>query len=154
MQGRNCRWAFVRFSPLILSTISTLVDSPNGFPPAVWGPHLWRVLHIISLNYPLQPTRDQQQAYYNLFKSLCVVIPCAKCRREFCKMVMTNTLKLERSLFTQRPSDAPGTARKRLAAYVVAMHSKVNERLGHTQKKTGREWVQYYARMRARHPKK
>lgn len=56
-------------------------SSDNGFVTSVWGPLLWAVLHMISLNYPVNPSPQQQEQYYQFIWSLCHVLPCGACRR-------------------------------------------------------------------------
>jgi len=122
--------------------------SPDGFSPRLWGPQLWRVMHLVSVNYPLNPTRVQQRAYYNFFNSLKCILPCKTCREEFNKMVSRPPYTLTPALFAQRPGDPPGTARRRLAQYVVTLHNVVNARLGKPPGRQTRNWVQYYANLR------
>ena len=131
----------------------TYMLSENGFSPRLWGPHLWVFMHILSMNFPLVPTRAQSRAYYEFFRSLCSILPCAACRREFCLMVGQGPLRLTPARFMQDVREKPGNARKRLVKYIIDLHSKVNRRIGKPQRilNTRRaQWIQYYARMRSR----
>lgn len=125
--------------------------SENGFPPEVWGPHLWHVMHILSLNFPLMPTPKQQQAYYHFFNSLCTILPCRNCREEFCAMVVKkkSPLRLEKSLF-MNDSRGRGSARMRLTRYVMLLHATVNRRLKKTNGSTMNTWIRKYESLRAR----
>ena len=139
--------------------MQSLVFSVNGFNSRIWGPHLWKIMHILSLNYPLQPTRVHIEAYYAFFKSLCTILPCATCRKEFCSMVNARDgpLKLRPEIFMQRAGATPGTARVRVIKYVLELHDTVNRRLlkhGDAGKarfvaKDSRYWVLKYAKLRA-----
>jgi Erv1 / Alr family len=133
-------------------SIMSVVMSPNGFPTHTWGAALWRVMHILSFNFPLKPTKQQQQHYFEFFRSLCTVIPCEKCRGEFCKVVENpkSPLYLSRSLFAQDTKDTPGTARWRLIGYVIKLHDQVNRRLGKRPESLGcfEQWLRFYASMR------
>lgn len=55
-------------------------QSKNGFLTSVWGPSLWFVLHMISLNYSTHPTATQRREYQKFFDSLQHVLPCGICR--------------------------------------------------------------------------
>ena len=126
-----------------------LALSNNGFNSRIWGPHLWFVMHVLSLNYPLVPKAYHVKAYYNFFKSLCTVLPCATCREEFCKMVNApGPLQLTMKKFSQR-GDLPGTARMRLARYVIDLHNRVNMRLKKKSTMSREFWIQKYARLRS-----
>lgn len=124
--------------------------SDNGFNSRIWGPSLWFIMHILTLNYPLHPKPHHVKAYYNFFRSLCTILPCATCRKEFCEMVNApGPLQLTVQKFMQHKDDFPGTARMRLTHYVINLHSRVNMRL--KKKRTVRPpayWVQKYARLR------
>jgi hypothetical protein len=48
--------------------------------PNIWGPHLWKSLHYITLGYPDNPDELTKNNTKNLFMSLKYVLPCAKCR--------------------------------------------------------------------------
>ena len=122
--------------------------SPNGFPTGVFGPPLWRSLHLITANVPLVPTKKESEQYYRLFESLCTVIPCKYCRTEFCKMVKTGPLRLRSSLFLQKQRDRPGAVRKRVFTWLVRLHNRVNRRLGKRHASGVGEWATYYAGFR------
>ena len=55
-------------------------NSSNGMMSKVWGPTLWNSLHVISFNYPLEPTKKQKKEYYNFITSLKYILPCKYCR--------------------------------------------------------------------------
>lgn len=48
--------------------------------PDIWGPHAWKFIHYVASDYPINPTDQDKQNYYNFFSSLQYVLPCAKCR--------------------------------------------------------------------------
>ena len=37
--------------------------SGDGMLTSVWGPSLWHYLHVMSFNYPINPTNVQKQKY-------------------------------------------------------------------------------------------
>ena len=51
--------------------------------PNIWGPQLWFSLHIITFNYPNNPTNNDKLNYKNFFNSLANVIPCTYCKHNF-----------------------------------------------------------------------
>jgi hypothetical protein len=124
--------------------------STDGFPPRVWGPSLWKVMHILAFNYPLTPSRAHVTAYYQWFKSLCTILPCRHCREEFCKLVNgpRSALRLDARRFVQRETEPPGSARLRVIRYTLDLHAAVNVRLRKNVPKDVRHWVARYAAMR------
>jgi hypothetical protein len=130
-----------------------LLLSEDGFNSSIWGPHLWTFMHILSMNYPLVPKAEHRRAYYMFFKSLCTILPCAKCRKEFCSMVNKGSLRLTPSQFVQKKNEAPGSARRRLVDYVISLHCQVNVRLkkpGNVLNRSREYWIQKYAKLRSR----
>ena len=55
-------------------------NSSNGMNPKIWGPALWFVLHIISFNYPVNPSKNDKKNYFIFLKSLENILPCKSCR--------------------------------------------------------------------------
>ena len=74
-------------APSALASVfkSSDFDSKNGFLTSVWGPSLWFVLHIISLNYATAPSVRQRREYQAFFDSLKHVLPCGICRENLGK---------------------------------------------------------------------
>ena len=52
----------------------------KNIKPDLWGPHLWRFLHYLSLSYPSNPTDEEKEIMLNFIESLQEVLPCEKCR--------------------------------------------------------------------------
>jgi len=48
--------------------------------PEIWGRHVWNCIHIITLEYPLEPTPEEKKYYKKFFHGLSHVLPCEKCR--------------------------------------------------------------------------
>lgn len=59
------------------------LNSAQGFSTKVWGPLLWTFLHMVSFNYPCEPSPEVQRKYYNFMRSLGDVLPCGVCRRNY-----------------------------------------------------------------------
>ena len=87
--------------------------------PRVWGPIMWRYLHIMSLHFPDNPTPEQQQAYRNFMASLVHVLPCAGCKqnlsRHYEDMPVTDNVLRNKASFSR---------------YVYDLHNAVNHELG------------------------
>lgn len=51
--------------------------------PQIWGPKLWFVLHLMSFNYPENPTYLDKRHYSDFFINMQYVIPCSKCKLHY-----------------------------------------------------------------------
>ena len=56
-------------------------NSDMGMLTSVWGPSMWLSLHTISFNYPVKPSKQQQEDYYNYFLLVGKILPCGYCRK-------------------------------------------------------------------------
>jgi hypothetical protein len=97
--------------------------------PAVWGPHLWRALHLIALGYPQRPTVHDRAAYRAFFEQLDRVIPCGTCAANYRRHLVE--LPLEPSALQGGPGDT-------LFAWTVRLHNLVNAELGSAN---GSDWT-------------
>ena len=98
-------------------------NSLDGMLTTVWGPSLWHSLHTISFNYPIKPSKQEKQNYYNFFMGLKHVLPCRYCRDNFVKNLKqvpltNNTMK----------------SRETLSKWLYDLHEEINRMLG---KKSG-----------------
>ena len=48
--------------------------------PILWGKHLWKYMHYLTLSYPDNPNFDEQQKIKNFFIMIGDYLPCEKCR--------------------------------------------------------------------------
>ena len=48
--------------------------------PLLWGPHLWKFMHYLTLSYPDNPSEEEKQKYKNFFMMIGEYLPCEKCR--------------------------------------------------------------------------
>jgi hypothetical protein len=103
-------------------------NSGDGMLTAVWGPPMWHSLHTISFNYPVNPSKEQKDNYYQYFKSLEHVLPCRYCRENYKENL--KTLKFSKAHFKDRDS---------LSRFVYKLHEMVNKNLG---KKSGLSFTQ------------
>lgn len=82
----------------------------------LWGPSMWRSIHIIALNYPFNPTDEQRVACRQFFESLQYMLPCSVCQKNFKQKLIDNPIEL--------------ASRKELFEWTVKIHNIVNGCLG------------------------
>ena len=131
-------------------TSAMLLTSPEGFNSKLWGRGLWTFMHYIALNYPISPTKSQVESYKMFFRSLCDILPCNVCRKEFCNLV-TNP---KSRFFLGRPGlfpykQNPAAARLRLFMWTSELHNAVNRRLKKPVS-SPRTWLMKYLKTRHR----
>ncbi len=98
-------------------------NSKDGMLTTVWGPPLWHVLHTMSFNYPVNPTKEQKTYYRDFVLSLKHVLPCGACR----KNLVNNLEKCPLN-------DHALKNRNYFSRWVYRIHEQVNTMLG---KKSG-----------------
>ena len=54
--------------------------SGDGMLTTVWGPSLWHYLHTMSFNYPIYPSQEDKNNYFDFMMMLQYVLPCKYCR--------------------------------------------------------------------------
>lgn len=76
--------------------IYTVKDYKNGdgMLTAVWGPSLWHYLHIMSFNYPVEPTYQDKINYRQFILNLQNVLPCKYCRINLKNNFKAHSLKM------------------------------------------------------------
>ena len=87
--------------------------------PNIWGPHLWKALHMISFGYPNEPNEEQKKNYRTFFENFYQVLPCSICSNNYKKnlkeLPITNdTMKNQQNL----------------VKWVIDVHNIVNKELG------------------------
>lgn len=89
-------------------TIARTISVPlDVIDTSVWGPIIWRVLHVLSL------LAQGAAVWVGVPKALDGALPCPDCRKHYHEWLTTNPL----------------TAYASPAAWVLALHNAVNERL-------------------------
>jgi len=114
-------------------------NSPDGMLTSVWGPTMWHTLHTISFNYPINPTNDDKENYYNYFKSLKNILPCKYCRTNLLKNF--KNLKFNKSKFKNRDT---------LSRFVYDLHEEINKMLGKKSSLSYNDVRDRYEHFRAR----
>ncbi len=93
-------------------------NANNGFSSNIFGPPLWLFLHIISFNYPVNPTDDDKNNYRNFILSLVNILPCKTCRKNLTKN------------FKQLPLTMDDMKnRKTFSKYIYDLHNVINKML-------------------------
>ncbi len=87
-----------------------------GFNTYYWGPRLWEVLHVISFDYPINPTDKEKEDMKNFLLGLKNVLPCIYCRKNYNRNINEMPMKLN--------------SRKDLALWLIDLHNEVNGKEG------------------------
>jgi len=86
--------------------------------PVIWGPHVWYTMHYVALRYPQSPRPEDKETYYQFYRKLGAVLPCAECRAHF------------RQVWRQAPLTLDELhSRSTLFAWTVRVHNIVNKSL-------------------------
>ena len=94
-------------------------ESSDGMMTSVWGPSMWHIMHSISFNYSVNPTKKEKMIYMNFYKSIGDVLPCRYCRENFVK----NLKKVPLTMDVMKSRDS-------LSKWVYQLHEAVNMMLG------------------------
>lgn len=87
--------------------------------PNIWGPHLWKALHMISVGYPNEPSDEQKKNYRRFFETLHQIIPCSICSNNY-----------KRHLIDIPITDEVMKNKQTLAKWVIDVHNLVNQEHG------------------------
>jgi len=114
-------------------------SSGDGMLTSVWGPGLWHYLHVISFNYPNEPTKLQKIKYKQILLNLQYTLPCKYCRinlkNNFNKFPLTNSIFENRNNFSR---------------YIYNLHELINKMLGKKSNLTYCEVRDRYEQFRSR----
>ena len=115
------------------------LKSGDGMLTSVWGPSLWHYLHIISFNYPVNPTKQQKQKYKEFIMNLRYTLPCKYCRDN-----LKNNLK-------QHPLNAKSLKnRENFSRWMFDLHELINKMLKKRSGLTYESVRQRYEHFRSR----
>ena len=114
-------------------------NSNNGFLTTIWGPAIWHFLHIISFNYPVNPSEENKKNYLNFMINLKNILPCKKCRENLIKNYkeLPITMKNMKNRYT-------------FSLYVYNLHELINKMLHKKSNLSYEDVRQRYEHFRAR----
>lgn len=115
------------------------LKSGDGMLTSVWGPSLWHYLHIISFNYPVNPTKQQKEKYKEFVMNLRYTLPCKYCRDN-----LKNNLK-------HHPLNAKALKnRENFSRWMFDLHELINKMLKKRSGLTYESVRQRYEHFRSR----
>lgn len=94
-------------------------NAGDGMVVNIWGPAMWHYLHIMSFNYPVNPTNQNKKHYKDFIYNLRNVLPC-----KYCRINLTNNLKEKPLLMCHMKSRAT------FSKYIYELHEVINKMLG------------------------
>jgi len=97
--------------------------SSDGMLTSVWGPSMWHYLHIMSFNYPVNPTPEQKKHYREFILNLQHTLPC-----KYCRINLKNNFKVLPLTYECMKS------RDTFSRYIYRLHEVINKML---KKKSG-----------------
>jgi len=98
-------------------------NSGDGMITSSWGPAFWHILHMMSFNYPINPTKENKEYYKSFVLNLKNVLPC-----KYCRINLKNNFKV------LPLTDECMENRETFSKYIYNLHETVNKMLG---KKSG-----------------
>jgi hypothetical protein len=96
-------------------------NSGDGMLTTVWGPSMWHFLHVMSFNYPINPTKEDKIHYRNFILSLQYILPCKYCRMN----LKINLKQLPLTINSMKNRDT-------FSRYIYNLHELVNKMLHKT----------------------
>ena len=86
--------------------------------PNIWGPPLWREMHLKSFSYPNFPRLEDKSRISRYFNNIIHRLPCEKCKIHY-----------ETELYVN-PVEFNVDSREEISRWLVNLHNNVNIRLG------------------------
>jgi hypothetical protein len=93
-------------------------NSGDGMLTTAWGPAIWHYLHMMSFNYPVNPTSEDKKHYRDFILNLQYVLPC-----KYCRINLTNNFKKKPIQMCDMAS------RETFSRYIYQLHETVNKML-------------------------
>ena len=93
-------------------------NSGDGMLTTVFGPPMWHFLHIMSFNYPVNPTQEDKKHYKDFIYNLRYVLPC-----KYCRINLTSNLKEKPLQMSHMES------RETFSRYIYELHELINKML-------------------------
>ena len=114
-------------------------NSGDGFLTKVWGPIFWTALHILSFNYPNQPTPEDKKHYRDYVLNLQYTLPCKYCRINLRKNLKKNPLTMSHM-----------KNRETFSRYIYDLHETINKLLNKKSNLTYNDVRERYEHFRSR----
>jgi hypothetical protein len=84
-----------------------------GLSPKQWGKQAWHFIHMVALNYPVEPKQEDKDRYTKFLKSLGFVLPCEICSEHWKEKIKEYPPNLNN--------------REEFFKWTVDMHNQVNK---------------------------
>lgn len=85
----------------------------------IWGAYAWKFFHLVTLDYPINPTQLDKYHYYQFFNSIQYVLPCGTCRKNLTEHLKNYPL-----------TDNVLASRTSLIKWMIDLHNVVNYYIG------------------------
>lgn len=95
--------------------------SNDGMQPNVFGPVVWHFLHLMSFNYPVKPSVQDQNNYIDFLFSLSNVLPCKSCREHMKQNLLDMGFRRNSKTIRKIMS-----SRSTFSKFLFHFHNKVN----------------------------
>lgn len=113
--------------------------SGDGFLSSVWGPAMWHFLHIMSFNYPVDPSIEDKYYYREFVLNLKYTLPCKYCRIN----LKTNFKQLPLTISVMKNRDS-------FSRYIYQLHELINKMLHKKSNLSYNDVRERYEHFRAR----
>lgn len=100
-----------------------LINSKFGVKTKSWGPHFWKTMYFVAMNYPVKPSQQDRKHYKSFYSSIQFILPCGLCLADFKKTI------------SEIPIDDYLDSRIDLLKWVWTMYDHVNCKLIAQEKK-------------------
>jgi hypothetical protein len=88
--------------------------------PEVFGPIIWKYLHLATVMYPQKPTLADKNEFKNLLYGFGAFLPCSVCTYHYRAYIQDNINLIDMSLNSQNG----------IFEFVWEFHNNINKRLG------------------------
>ena len=113
--------------------------SGDGMLTSVWGPAQWHYLHMMSFNYPVNPTLEDKKHYREYVLNLRHVLPC-----KYCRINLANNFKKKPLQMCHMKS------RETFSRYIYELHETINRMLNKKSNLTYCDVRERYEHFRSR----
>lgn len=97
-----------------VACVKPVVEPPENVDTSVWGPSLWKILHIAA---EFTGTSSHSRLWYALISAMCLGIPCDECRGHFVARNAAAPLRISR---------IPGGVHNSIVKWALNLHNFVN----------------------------